>query len=99
MKSIAITLLTVATLLGATQFALAQDVPLVSGQIKKLNPDAEKITIKHDPIPNLDMGKMTMVFKAKDPEMLKMVKPGDKVKFTAERVNGRITITKIEKTK
>ncbi|MDF2119258.1 copper-binding protein [Roseiarcaceae bacterium H3SJ34-1] len=50
-------------------------------------------------IPNLDIGEMTMVFKAGDPAMLKTVKAGDKVRFTADRVNGQLTVTKIEKTK
>lgn len=85
-----------ATAIGSAAAALAQEVPMIAGEVTKLNPDAGKMTIKHDPIPNLDMGAMTMVFKAKDPEMLTAVKPGDKVKFTAERVNGQITITKIE---
>ena len=32
-----------------------------------------------------------------DEAMLKAVKAGDRVKFTAERVNGQFTVTKIEK--
>jgi Cu(I)/Ag(I) efflux system periplasmic protein CusF len=43
------------------------------------------------------MDGMTMVFRAQDPTMLKQVKRGDKIRFTAERVNGQITVTKIEK--
>ena len=42
---------------------------------------------------------MTMVFRVQDPAMLKQVKAGDKVKFDADRVNGQITVTKIEKSK
>jgi Cu(I)/Ag(I) efflux system protein CusF len=42
---------------------------------------------------------MTMVFRAGDPAMLKQVKRGDKVQFSAERVNGQITVTKIRKSK
>jgi len=42
---------------------------------------------------------MTMVFAVADPAMLKAVKIGDKVKFEADRVNGRLTVTKIEKVK
>ena len=40
---------------------------------------------------------MSMVFKAADPAMLKGVKPGDRVTFEADRVNGQITLTKIQK--
>src|SRR5215207_869234 len=42
---------------------------------------------------------MTMVFRAQDPAMLKTVKPGDKVKFVPERINGQFTVTKIQKAK
>ena len=59
---------------------------------------AGKITLKHGPIKKLDMSEgMTMVFRVQDPGMLKQVKVGDKVRFDADRVNGQITVTKIEK--
>jgi Cu/Ag efflux protein CusF len=78
---------------------LAQGAPMVSGTVKKVDASAEKITLKHERIPNLDMDSMTMVFKASDKAMLGRVKAGDKVKFTADRVNGQLTITGIEKAK
>ena len=40
-----------------------------------------------------------MVFKAQDPAMLNAVKAGEKVKFDADQVNGRFTVTRIEKAK
>ena len=71
---------------------------MVDGQVTKIDESAGKITLKHGPIKKLDMNEgMTMVFKAQDPAMLKSVKVGDKVKFEADRVNGRFTITKIQK--
>jgi len=42
---------------------------------------------------------MTMVFRAGDPAMLKQVKPGDRIKFVPERINGQFTVTRIEKAK
>ena len=84
-----------ATLLAAP--ALAQNAPLVSGTVKKVDAAQGKLTVDHGPIKNLDMDAMTMVFRAGDPDMLKTVKAGDKIKFTAERVNGQITVTKIQK--
>jgi len=69
---------------------------LTEGEIRKVDKDAKKITIKHGPIRNLDMPAMTMVFQVKDPAMLGQVKAGDKVKFAAESVGGAITVTKIE---
>jgi Cu/Ag efflux protein CusF len=76
---------------------LAQ-APMVNGQVTKIDESAGKITLKHGPIKKLDMNEgMTMVFRVQDPAMLKQVKVGDKVRFDADRVNGQITVTKIEK--
>lgn len=81
------------------QTAVAQS-SMVSGQVIKVDQAAKKITIKHGPIPKLDMEEgMTMVYAAPDPNMLTAVKAGDKINFEAEQVNGQYTITKIEKAK
>ncbi len=73
---------------------------MVNGQVTKIDESAGKITLKHGPIKKLEMeDPMTMVFRVQDPAMLRQVKVGDKVKFDADRVNGQITITKIEKSK
>lgn len=85
------------TTLAMTSLALAQSTPLVKGTVTKVDASADKITIKHEPIPNLDMGQMTMVFKAGSPDMVKQVKTGDTIHFTADRVNGQITITSLKK--
>ena len=90
--------LVVSLMLGA-QVAFAQSGP-VTGQVIKVDQSAKKITIKHGPIPKLDMEEgMTMVYAAPDPKMLTAVKAGDKVKFEIEQVNGQYTLTKIEKIK
>lgn len=78
--------------------AFAQE--LIDGQVTKVDASAQKISIKHGPIKKLDMDDpMTMVFRVQDPEMLKAVKTGDKVKFDAEKIKGQFTVTKIEKAK
>jgi Cu/Ag efflux protein CusF len=69
------------------------------GEVRKVDKDAKKITLKHGPLQNLDMPAMTMVFQVKDPAMLDKVKAGDKVKFHAEKIGGAITVTKIEPAK
>lgn len=74
----------------------AQAAP-AHGEVTKVNPAEGKITLRHEPIKNLDMDSMTMVFRVADPAMLREVKPGDRVKFEADRVNGQITITSISK--
>ena len=66
--------------------------------VRQLDEAAGKITLRHGPLKKLDMDEpMTMVFRVQDPAMLKQVKVGDKVKFDADRVNGQITVTKIQK--
>lgn len=70
---------------------------MADGEIRKVDKDAKKITIKHGPLQSLDMPAMTMVFQVKEPAMLEQVKVGDKVKFEAEKVGGAFTVTKIQK--
>jgi len=70
--------------------------PMADGEVKKVDKDAGKITIKHGPLANLDMPGMTMVFRVKDPAMLEQVKAGDKVKFNVEKLNGALTVMAIE---
>ena len=69
------------------------------GEVRKIDKEQGKVTLKHGPITNLDMPGMTMVFKVADPKMLESIKEGDKVKFSADRVNGAITVTAIEPAK
>ena len=66
-------------------------------EVRTINKDAGKITLKHGEIKNLDMGPMTMVFQVKEPALLDKVKEGDKVQFTAEKIRGQYTVTSIEK--
>jgi Cu(I)/Ag(I) efflux system periplasmic protein CusF len=68
---------------------------LSDGEVRKVDKDAKKITIKHGPLANLDMPAMTMVFQVADPAMLEQVRAGDKVKFEAEKIGGGYRITKI----
>jgi Cu/Ag efflux protein CusF len=78
---------------------VAQATALTDGEIRKVDKEAKKLTIKHGPIQNLDMPAMTMVFQVKDLAMLDQVKAGDKVKFSAEKVGGAYTVTRIEPAK
>jgi Cu/Ag efflux protein CusF len=69
---------------------------MTDGEIRKVDKDTKKITIKHGEIKNLDMPGMTMLFQVKDPAMLDLVKPGDKVKFRAKQAGGAIVVTEIQ---
>lgn len=79
--------------------AAASASKMSDGEIRKVDKGAGKVTIKHGPIENLGMPNMTMVFRVKDPAMLEQVKAGDKIRFAAEKVNGAITVTKLEAAK
>jgi Cu/Ag efflux protein CusF len=69
---------------------------MASGEIRKVDKDAGKVTIKHGDIKSLDMPAMTMVFQVRDPALLDKVKSGDKVQFNAERRDGAIVVTTME---
>lgn len=66
-------------------------------EVRKVDKEQGKITLKHGDIKNLGMPGMTMVFKVKDLTMLNDVVAGDRVTFTAERINGVIVVTSLEK--
>jgi Cu/Ag efflux protein CusF len=74
--------------------ALAQEY--VKGEVVKVDAKQKKLTIKHEPLTNLDMPAMTMVFVVAEDTMLEKVKAGQAIEFTADRVNGRITVTEIK---
>ena len=78
---------------GATAASMA------TGEIQKVDKEAGKVTIKHGEIKNLDMPPMTMVFRVKVAAMLDTAKVGDKINFEADKINGNLTITKIETAK
>jgi Cu(I)/Ag(I) efflux system periplasmic protein CusF len=72
------------------------EVALADGEIRKVNPETKKLTIRHGPLVKLGMPPMTMVFRVKDPAMLNTLNRGDKIKFSAEKINGAYTVTHIE---
>lgn len=91
-----------AVAMAATLSAQAQpvpastDAPLVEGEVRKVDKEQGKVTLRHGPIPNLDMDGMSMIFRVSDPKMLDTIKQGDKVKFTADKVNGVFTVMSIQ---
>ncbi|WP_018079094.1 copper-binding protein [Thiobacillus denitrificans] len=89
---------------GAANHTAMPAMPAMSGMnatfseglVKKVDKDQGKITLKHGPLENLGMPGMTMVFRVQDAGMLDQVKPGDKVRFLADRANGSLIVTKLE---
>ena len=80
---------------GKTLIAQAA-TDMSEAEVRKVDKDNKKLTLKHGEIKNLDMPGMTMVFAVKDPGMVDAVKVGDKVKFKAEKINGTFTVTAIQ---
>lgn len=82
-----------------TDAKAATGAALTEGEIRKVDKDTKKITIKHAPIKSLDMPAMTMVFQVKDAAMLDQLKAGDKINFAADKVNGAYTVMQLEAAK
>jgi len=81
---------------AAPSASMESAAPMSEGEVRKVDKDTKKITIKHGELKNLDMPPMTMVFRVKDPAMLDQVKTGDKIRFVADKVGGQFMVTKIE---
>ena len=79
--------------------AAANAASMSDGEVRKVDPETKKITLRHGPIQNLGMPPMTMVFQVTDPAMLDQVKAGDKIRFNADKVNGAYVVTRIENAK
>jgi len=78
--------------------AMADEVlPNVAGEVRKVKPDSGKITIRHEPIPNLDMPSMSMVFRVEEGIDISQFSKGDKVEFTVVERDGKMLILSIAK--
>jgi Cu/Ag efflux protein CusF len=91
--------ITAAALVLAAASGLAQTAAadMAEAEIRKVDRDARKVTLKHGPIKNLDMPPMTMVFQVRDVKMLDNLKAGDKVRFSADQQQGAYVVTAVEK--
>lgn len=69
----------------------------VAAEIKKIDPKAGKVTLKHEAIENLGMDAMTMAFPVKDRAVLKNFKVGDTVSVTFDNVNGKATVVNMRR--
>ena len=88
-----------ATAPDASASTMASALPMVSAEVRKVDLENKKINLKHGEIKNLDMPGMSMVFQVKNAAMLENIKAGDKVMFTADKVDGAFMVMSIEKAK
>jgi Cu/Ag efflux protein CusF len=94
------TILAVVVALFALSVALHAQPATIDGQVTKVDAAAGKLTIRHGPLKQFDMDEpMTMVYGVQDPAVLKSVKAGDKIKFQVDRIDGKFTVTGIQKAK
>ena len=70
---------------------------MVEAEVRKIDKEAKKVTLKHGPIKNLDMPGMTMVFQVRDASLFDKMATGDKIMFTAEQMQGAFVVTGVEK--
>ena len=82
---------------ATTAAAVAKDMS--DGEVRKIDKDRKKVTLKHGAIKNLDMPGMTMVFQVKDASLLDKLEVGNKVTFVAENLNGAIVVTALQAAK
>jgi Cu(I)/Ag(I) efflux system protein CusF len=69
------------------------------GEIRRVDIDNKKVTIKHEEIKNLDMPPMSMVFNVDTPDMLKAINSGDQVEFVAEERGTKLFVKQLKKIK
>ena len=76
--------------------APGMDASMSDGEVRKIDKDNGKLTIRHGEIKNLDMPPMTMVFQVKDKAMLDVVKTGEKIKFKVVNDGGKMVVTELQ---
>jgi Cu(I)/Ag(I) efflux system protein CusF len=86
-------------LLSGAGAAWAGGEAMTDGEVRKIDRENQKITLKHGELKNLGMPGMTMVFQVKDAALLDKVKAGDKVRFNAEKADSGFVVTQIEAAK
>jgi len=68
-----------------------------SGEIRRLDPENKRLTIKHGEIPSLDMPPMTMVFYVSDVALLNGLRVADQIEFRAAVDGKRNMVTAIRR--
>lgn len=78
--------------------AAAASAEWTTGELRRIETDPARVTLRHAEIKSLAMPPMTMVFELRDPAQVAGLKVGDAVRFTVVDLGGgRLRITAIEK--
>ncbi len=70
---------------------------MTDAEVRKIDAEAGKLTLRHGPVKHLDMPPMTMVFQVRDKKMLESLKTGDKVRVAIVSEGGRYVVTEIQR--
>ncbi|MCX7673207.1 MAG: copper-binding protein [Thiobacillaceae bacterium] len=79
--------------------AAATASALAEGEVRRVDRDAGRITLRHGPIASLGMPAMTMAFRVQDAAWLEGLRAGDRVRFEAVHLDGAYVITRLERLK
>jgi Cu(I)/Ag(I) efflux system periplasmic protein CusF len=78
------------------QAAKADAAGLADGEVRKIDSENKRLTVRHGEIKSLDMPAMTMVFQVKDAALLERAKVGEKIRFKAAKEGGAFVITELQ---
>jgi Cu/Ag efflux protein CusF len=99
-RALALFAMAASLVLPLAAFSADKSTELSEGTVKKIDAPSQRVMVAHGPLANIGMGPMTMMFKVRDPAMLKSLQEGDKVRFRAEEDNsGNYVIVRIEAAK
>ncbi|CAB1370314.1 copper-binding protein [Denitratisoma oestradiolicum] len=76
--------------------AAVAEASLSEGTVKKVDKTKGIVTLAHGPLLNLAMDPMTMAFAVKDPAWLLQWKQGNRIRFFADMVKGRLVVMRWE---
>ena len=85
------------TALALLATAAGAQMPQASGEVTKVDKNNGRITLRHGEIKNLDMPPMTMTFRVREGKLLEDVGVGERVRFTAEKLDGNYVVTTLNK--
>jgi Cu(I)/Ag(I) efflux system protein CusF len=77
--------------------APAAELPWAEAEVRRVDREAGKLSLRHGEIRNLEMPPMTMVFSVQNRSVLEGLQPGDRIRFTADQIQGAYTVLKLEK--
>lgn len=88
-----------APMAAASGAKAAMPAEFTNAEIRKVDKETKKVTLKHEEIKNLGMPPMSMVFEVKDAAVLDKFKAGDKVRFKAISESGKYIVTDLQPAK